>query len=147
MCACQPPAALAAAVVAFCAGEALQDIGLENAGQYLGQTYGPAMVYIWALGLLAAGQSSTMTGTYTGQFVMQGYLHMKVRHDRQSCGALRLNFTVPADSSCSCRGFAPYACVVRLIFNQHLNLAVWSQAHTWLRNTARRLSRPDLCMR
>lgn len=61
------------------AGEALQDIGLENAGQYLGRTYGPAMVYIWALGLLAAGQSSTMTGTYTGQFVMQGYLHMKVR--------------------------------------------------------------------
>jgi NRAMP (natural resistance-associated macrophage protein)-like metal ion transporter len=61
------------------AGDALQDIGLENAGQYLGRTYGPAMVYIWALGLLAAGQSSTMTGTYTGQFVMQGYLHMKVR--------------------------------------------------------------------
>lgn len=48
-------------------GEALQDIGLENAGQYLGRTYGPAMVYIWALGLLAAGQSSTMTGTYTGE--------------------------------------------------------------------------------
>lgn len=50
------------------AGEALQDIGLENAGQYLGRTYGPAMVYIWALGLLAAGQSSTMTGTYTGEY-------------------------------------------------------------------------------
>jgi natural resistance-associated macrophage protein len=64
----------------FAAGEALQDIGLENAGQFLGRTYGPAMVYIWALGLLAAGQSSTMTGTYTGQFVMQGYLNMKVSH-------------------------------------------------------------------
>eukprot|EP00775_Hariotina_reticulata_P007643 gene7643-7845_t len=59
-------------------GQALQDIGLENAGQYLGRTYGPAMVYIWALGLLAAGQSSTMTGTYTGQFVMTGYLKLKV---------------------------------------------------------------------
>jgi len=33
---------------------------------------------IWALGLLAAGQSSTMTGTYTGQFVMGGYLNLKV---------------------------------------------------------------------
>jgi hypothetical protein len=66
--------------VFIAAGEALQDIGLENAGVYLGRTYGPAMVYIWALGLLAAGQSSTMTGTYTGQFVMQGYLHMKVSH-------------------------------------------------------------------
>ena len=35
--------------------------------------------YVWALGLLAAGQSSTMTGTYTGQFVMAGYLDLKAR--------------------------------------------------------------------
>jgi len=28
-------------------------------------------MYIWAVGILAAGQSSTMTGTYTGQFVME----------------------------------------------------------------------------
>jgi natural resistance-associated macrophage protein len=56
----------------------MQDIGLENAGQYLGEAYGPAMVYVWALGLLAAGQSSTMTGAYTGQFVMTGYLQLKV---------------------------------------------------------------------
>ncbi|WIA40896.1 hypothetical protein OEZ86_004557 [Tetradesmus obliquus] len=59
-------------------GKALQDIGLENAGQYLGEAYGPAMVYVWALGLLAAGQSSTMTGAYTGQFVMTGYLQLKI---------------------------------------------------------------------
>jgi hypothetical protein len=32
-----------------------------------------------ALGLLAAGQSSTMTGCYTGQFVMSGFLDLKVR--------------------------------------------------------------------
>jgi len=31
-----------------------------------------------ALGLLAAGQSSTMTGCYTGQFVMEGFLNFKV---------------------------------------------------------------------
>ena len=36
--------------------------------------------YVWALGLLAAGQSSTMTGTYTGQFVMSGFLDLKVPH-------------------------------------------------------------------
>lgn len=41
-------------------------------------------MYIWALGLLAAGQSSTMTGTYTGQFVMQGYLDLKVRSIRSN---------------------------------------------------------------
>lgn len=29
---------------------------------------------MWALGLLAAGQSATMTGTYAGQFVMEGFL-------------------------------------------------------------------------
>lgn len=30
-------------------------IGLENAGEYLGDTFGPAMRVIWAVGLLAAG--------------------------------------------------------------------------------------------
>ncbi|KAG2430797.1 hypothetical protein HXX76_009773 [Chlamydomonas incerta] len=59
-------------------GAELPDIGLQSAGRYLGDTYGGAVVYIWALGLLAAGQSSTMTGTYTGQFVMGGYLDLKV---------------------------------------------------------------------
>ncbi|GIL45319.1 hypothetical protein Vafri_2585, partial [Volvox africanus] len=59
-------------------GADLPDIGLQNAGKYLGATYGELVVYIWALGLLAAGQSSTMTGTYTGQFVMGGYLDLKV---------------------------------------------------------------------
>ena len=34
--------------------------------------------FIWALGLLAAGQTSTMTGTYSGQFVMGGFLDLKV---------------------------------------------------------------------
>jgi natural resistance-associated macrophage protein len=34
---------------------------------------------IWALGLLAAGQSSTMTGTYTGQFVMCGFLNLQIK--------------------------------------------------------------------
>jgi len=31
---------------------------------FLGCQYGEAAMYIWALGILAAGQSSTMTGTY-----------------------------------------------------------------------------------
>jgi len=33
------------------------DIGLENAGQFLGRTFGLQMKYIWAVGLLAAGKS------------------------------------------------------------------------------------------
>lgn len=55
-----------------------QNIGLHNAGDYLNQQYGELALYIWAIGLLAAGQSSTMTGTYAGQFVMQGFLDLKV---------------------------------------------------------------------
>ena len=38
---------------------------------FLGCEFGLAAMYIWAIGILAAGQSSTMTGTYAGQFVME----------------------------------------------------------------------------
>lgn len=34
-------------------------------------------MYIWAIGILAAGQSSTMTGTYAGQFAMEGFLNLR----------------------------------------------------------------------
>lgn len=34
--------------------------------------------YVWAIGVLAAGQSSTMTGTYAGQFAMEGFLNLQV---------------------------------------------------------------------
>lgn len=40
-------------------------------GVVLGCFFGPVALYIWAVGILAAGQSSTMTGTYSGQFVME----------------------------------------------------------------------------
>ncbi|XP_028413010.1 natural resistance-associated macrophage protein 2-like [Dendronephthya gigantea] len=45
-------------------------------GIYLGCEYGVAALYIWSIGILAAGQSSTMTGTYAGQFAMEGFLKM-----------------------------------------------------------------------
>ena len=38
----------------------------SSQGEALEKIYGKAFKYIWALGLLAAGQSSTMTGTYAG---------------------------------------------------------------------------------
>eukprot|EP01129_Flabellula_baltica_P014949 TRINITY_DN7335_c0_g1_i1.p1 TRINITY_DN7335_c0_g1~~TRINITY_DN7335_c0_g1_i1.p1 ORF type:complete len:500 (-),score=85.26 TRINITY_DN7335_c0_g1_i1:104-1603(-) len=55
------------------------DIGLQNAGDKLKDVYGWPAYYIWAIGLLAAGQSSTMTGTYTGQFVMEGFIEFKTK--------------------------------------------------------------------
>eukprot|EP00076_Gallus_gallus_P035545 XP_025001083.1 natural resistance-associated macrophage protein 2 isoform X2 [Gallus gallus] len=53
--------------------------GKTNAdvGAVLGCYFGPAALYIWAIGILAAGQSSTMTGTYSGQFVMEGFLNLR----------------------------------------------------------------------
>jgi natural resistance-associated macrophage protein len=55
------------------------DIGLQNAGEYLANTFGGHFKFIWGIGLLAAGQSSTMTGTYAGQYVMSGYLNLKIK--------------------------------------------------------------------
>lgn len=43
------------------------------------------MKYIWAIGLFAAGQSSTMTGTYTGQFVMSGFMELHVPAWMRAC--------------------------------------------------------------
>lgn len=54
-----------------------EGIGLANAGAFLGARYGAKMEFLWGIGLLAAGQSSTMTGTYAGQFVMDGFLNLK----------------------------------------------------------------------
>lgn len=36
-------------------------------------------MYVWAVGIWAAGQSSTMTGTYAGQFVMEVSIFLFVR--------------------------------------------------------------------
>uniref|UniRef100_M8C9A8 Metal transporter Nramp2 n=1 Tax=Aegilops tauschii TaxID=37682 RepID=M8C9A8_AEGTA len=57
-------------------------IGLENAGQYLQEKFGGGflpILYIWGIGLLAAGQSSTITGTYAGQFIMGGFLNLRLK--------------------------------------------------------------------
>ncbi|CAJ0580854.1 unnamed protein product, partial [Mesorhabditis spiculigera] len=51
---------------------------IYHAGIYLGCTFGVGALYIWAIGILAAGQSSTMTGTYTGQFVMEGFIKLRM---------------------------------------------------------------------
>ena len=52
------------------------DADIYKAGVFLGCTFGIASMYIWSVGILAAGQSSTMTGTYVGQFAMEGFLNL-----------------------------------------------------------------------
>lgn len=66
----------------FYGSELANSIGLANAGQYLEETYGGGLfpiLYIWGIGLLAAGQSSTITGTYAGQFIMGGFLNLRLK--------------------------------------------------------------------
>ncbi|XP_027360029.1 metal transporter Nramp4 isoform X2 [Abrus precatorius] len=66
----------------FYGTEIANSIGLVNAGQYLQEKYGGGLfpiLYIWGIGLLAAGQSSTITGTYAGQFIMGGFLNLKLK--------------------------------------------------------------------
>ena len=50
------------------------DTGLDQAADLLAQTLGNASWVIFGIALLASGQSSTITGTYAGQFVMEGFL-------------------------------------------------------------------------
>ncbi|KAM6100963.1 natural resistance-associated macrophage protein 2 isoform 1-T1 [Pterocles gutturalis] len=57
--------------------EAFYDKTNADVGVVLGCYFGSAALYIWAIGILAAGQSSTMTGTYSGQFVMEGFLNLR----------------------------------------------------------------------
>ncbi|RUS18531.1 metal Ion transporter family [Endogone sp. FLAS-F59071] len=47
--------------------------GLYDAAEVLTRVLGPAAKYLWAAGLFAAGQSSTMTGTLAGQYVIEGF--------------------------------------------------------------------------
>ncbi|KAK4802516.1 hypothetical protein SAY86_000719 [Trapa natans] len=66
----------------FYGSEEAQSIGLANAGQYLQKKYDGGyfpILYIWGIGLLAAGQSSTITGTYAGQFIMGGFLNLPIK--------------------------------------------------------------------
>lgn len=66
----------------FYGSEVARNIGLENAGNFLQEKYGGKIfpiLYIWGIGLLASGQSSTIAGTYAGQFIMGGFLNLRLK--------------------------------------------------------------------
>jgi manganese transport protein len=53
---------------------------LQQAHQLLSPMVGTTLAgVLFAVALLAAGQSSTLTGTLAGQVVMEGFLHFKIR--------------------------------------------------------------------
>ena len=72
-----------------------QKVGLETADVALEGLLGSHAKIVWAIGLLAAGQSSTMTGTYAGQFVMEGFMRWKIK-PWQRVGLTRLVALGPA---------------------------------------------------
>lgn len=47
------------------------EVDIYRGGIFLGCEFGVFALYVWGIGIMAAGQSSTMTGTYAGQFVME----------------------------------------------------------------------------
>ncbi|EPH64186.1 metal ion transporter, metal ion transporter family [Enterococcus casseliflavus 14-MB-W-14] len=52
--------------------DALQDSSIAGA------VASPVLSVLFAVALLASGQNSTITGTLTGQVVMEGFIHMKI---------------------------------------------------------------------
>ncbi|KAG8633152.1 metal transporter Nramp5 [Manihot esculenta] len=55
------------------------DLTLNSASFLLKNVLGKSSSTIYAIALLASGQSSTITGTYAGQFIMQGFLNLKMK--------------------------------------------------------------------
>jgi len=54
------------------------ELGLADEGLALKHVLGESALYIWAIGLLAAGQAATMTCTYAGQVIMGGCLEIQL---------------------------------------------------------------------
>ncbi|XP_031371629.1 metal transporter Nramp5-like isoform X2 [Punica granatum] len=55
------------------------DLTLNSASFLLKNVLGQSSSTIYAIALLASGQSSTITGTYAGQYIMQGFLDLKMK--------------------------------------------------------------------
>ncbi|KAJ9567869.1 hypothetical protein OSB04_003835 [Centaurea solstitialis] len=55
------------------------DLNLNSASFLLQNVLGKSSSTLYGIALLASGQSSTITGTYAGQFIMQGFLDLKMR--------------------------------------------------------------------
>ncbi|KAL6334819.1 hypothetical protein AAG906_021787 [Vitis piasezkii] len=60
--------------------ESCKDLDLNKASFLLRNVLGKWSSKLFAIALLASGQSSTITGTYAGQYVMQGFLDLRYNH-------------------------------------------------------------------
>ncbi len=71
-------AILILAASAFHKGGYYEIVGLHDAHKMLSHLLGDLAPALFAIALIAAGQSSTITGTLAGQIVMEGYLHFRM---------------------------------------------------------------------
>ncbi|PKA64760.1 Metal transporter Nramp5 [Apostasia shenzhenica] len=55
------------------------NLTLNSASFLLRNVLGKSSSIVYAIALFASGQSSTITGTYAGQFIMQGFLDIRMR--------------------------------------------------------------------
>lgn len=51
---------------------------IEDAHKLLSNIFGPLAPKLFAIALIAAGQSSTITGTLAGQIIMEGHLNLRI---------------------------------------------------------------------
>ncbi|KAK6923852.1 NRAMP family, partial [Dillenia turbinata] len=56
-----------------------KEITLSSAAYLLKNSLGNWSSKLYAISLLASGQSSTVTGTYAGQYIMQGFLDLRMK--------------------------------------------------------------------
>jgi len=68
---------IVAASVFFTSGN-VQVAAIRDAYRLLPNFLGKVAPYLFAIALIAAGQSSTITGTLAGQIVMEGYLSLRI---------------------------------------------------------------------
>ncbi|KAI3442698.1 uncharacterized protein J3R85_000946, partial [Psidium guajava] len=59
--------------------ERCSDLTLNSAAFLLKNILGRSSSTVYAIALLASGQSSTITGTYAGQYIMEGFLELKMK--------------------------------------------------------------------
>ncbi len=71
-------AILVLAAATFHKGGYYEIVGLHDAHKMLSHLLGSLAPALFAIALIAAGQSSTITGTLAGQIVMEGYLHFRM---------------------------------------------------------------------
>lgn len=56
-------------------------IQLKDVGDYLASSFGQWAAFIWGIGLFSSGQSATIAGALTGQFLMEGFLNLRISRE------------------------------------------------------------------